>query len=134
MSGGSSSASMTVRDGALAVTGEIAPGLAFPWAGVIWMPGEQYMQPVDFSGREAIRFWTRGDGAEYSVMLVAGAEPAGPLPTVTFVAPARWTQVEIRLEDFLTATPEIIGGLAFVAEEPLGACAAERFYPGFRRS
>ena len=27
-------------------------GLAFPWAGVIWMPGEQPMQPVDFSGRE----------------------------------------------------------------------------------
>ena len=62
MSGGSSSASMTVRDGALVVTGEIAPGVAFPWAGVIWMPGEQPMQPVDFSGREVIRFRTRGDG------------------------------------------------------------------------
>ena len=56
MSGGSSTASMAVQDGALVVTGEIAPGVAFPWAGVIWMPGEQFMQPVDFSGREVIRF------------------------------------------------------------------------------
>ena len=49
LSGGSSSASMTVQDGALVVTGEIAPGLAFPWAGVIWMPGVQFMQSVDSS-------------------------------------------------------------------------------------
>ena len=120
MSGGSSSASMTVRDGALVVTGEIAPGVAFPWAGVIWMPGEQFMQPVDFSGREVIRFRTREDGGEYSVMLVTSAEPAGPPPTVTFVAPKEWTQMEIRLEDFPTATPEIIGGLGLWRKGRLG--------------
>ena len=44
MSGGSS-ASLAVRNGALVVTGEIAPGPAFPWAGVIWLPGEQPIQP-----------------------------------------------------------------------------------------
>ncbi len=70
MAGGASSASMAVRDGALVVTGEIAPGLAFPWAGVIWMPGAQPMQPVDFTGREVIHFRTRGDGRQYSVMLM----------------------------------------------------------------
>ena len=75
MTGGFSSANVAVRDGALVVTGEIALGLAFPWAGVIWMPGEQPMQPVDFSGREVIRFRTRGDGREYSVMLISRAEP-----------------------------------------------------------
>ena len=57
--GGSSTANVTVRDGALVVTGELAVGLPFPWAGVIWMPGAQLMQAVDFSGREAIRFRTR---------------------------------------------------------------------------
>ena len=63
MIGGSSSANVAVRDGALVVAGEIAPGLAFPWAGVIWMPGEQPMQPVGFSGREVIRFRTHGGGS-----------------------------------------------------------------------
>ncbi len=51
------------------------------------MPGEQFMQPVDFSGREVNRFRTRGDGREYSVMLISSAAPAGPPPTVTFIAP-----------------------------------------------
>ena len=125
LTGGSSTANVAVRDGALVVTGEIAPGLPFPWAGVIWMPGAQPMQPVDFSGREAIRFRTRGDGRQYSVMLISSSEPAGPPPTVTFTAPAEWTQVEIRLEDFPTATPEIIAGLAFVAEGPAGSFSFE---------
>ncbi len=78
------------------------------------------MQPVDFSGREVIRFRTRGDGRQYSVMLIISAEPAGPPPTMTFIAPEEWTQVAIRLEDFPTPTPEIIAGLAFVAEGPVG--------------
>ena len=120
MSGGSSTASLAVRNGALVVTGEIAPGFAFPWAGVIWLPGEQPMQPVDFSGREAIRFRTRGHGGQYSVVLVGGPDAVGPPPSVRFVPTAEWTQVEIRLQDFPTATPEVIAGLAFVAEGPAG--------------
>ncbi len=125
MTGGSSSVNVGVRDGALVVTGEIAPGLPFPWAGVIWMPGAQPMQPVDFSGREVIRFRTRGDGRHYSVMLISSAQPVGPPPTVTFIAPEEWTQLEIQLEDFPTATPEIIAGLAFVAQGPVGTYAFE---------
>ena len=35
LTGGSSTADVAVRDGALVVTGEIASGLPFPWAGVI---------------------------------------------------------------------------------------------------
>ncbi len=53
-------------------------------------------------------------------MLLSGPDPAGPPPTVTFIAPEEWTQVQIRLEDFSTTTPEIIAGLAFVAERPVG--------------
>ena len=123
MSGGSSNARMTVQDGALVVTGEIAPGLAFPWAGVIWMPGEQFMQPVDFSGREVIRFRTGGWGAVLGDAAIR-PDPAGPPPTVTFVAPEEWTQVEIRLEDFPTATPEIIGGLAHPVNDVDWNCPA----------
>ena len=120
MAGGSSSASPTVRDGTLVVTGEIVPEYAFPWAGVMWMPGEPPMQPVDFAGRQAIRFQVRGDGRRYSVMLFSSATPVGVPPSVSFVAPEQWTQVEIRLEDFPTATPEVIAGLAFVAEAEAG--------------
>ena len=44
---------------------------------------------------------------------------------MTFIAPEEWTQVEIRLEDFPTATPEVIAGLAFVAEGPVGGFSFE---------
>ena len=40
-------------------------------------------------------------------------------------APEEWTQVEIRLEDFPTATPEIIARLAFAAEGPVGGFSFE---------
>ena len=78
------------------------------------------MQPVDFSDREVIRFRTRGEAAGKSAMLISSAAPAGPPPTVTFIAPEEWTQVEVRLKDLPTPTPEIIAGLAFVAERPVG--------------
>ena len=47
MTGGSASANVAVRDGALVVTGEIARRPSLLWPVVIWMPGEQPMQPVD---------------------------------------------------------------------------------------
>ena len=42
-----------------------------------------------------------------------------------FTAPEKWTQVVIWLENFLTATPEAIAGLAFVAEGPVGGFSFE---------
>lgn len=78
MTGGSSSASRprgTVRWWSSANSHR---GSQFPWADVTWMPGEQPKQPVGLSGREAIRFRTRGDGRPYSEMLIASSEPVGP--------------------------------------------------------
>ena len=51
--------------------------------------------------------------------------PARPPPTVTIIAPEDWTQVEMRLEEFATATPEIIAGLVFAAEGPVGGFGFE---------
>ena len=91
-------------------------GSPLPWAGVIWMPGAQPMQPVDFSGRETIRF--RDEGGWAAVLGDADRQRgAGRAAAHRDVHRAReWTRVEIRLEDFPTATPEVIAGLAFVAE------------------
>ena len=125
MSGGSSTARLSGERGALRVEGEIvAAGSVFPWSGAIYFPGEQPMQPVDFSNREVLRFRTRGDGRTYMVMLF-GATATGVPPSVRFTAPSAWTEVEIPLARFLTATPRLIGGLAFVATAPAGAYAFE---------
>lgn len=44
-----------------------------------------------------------GDGREYSVILISSAAPAGPPPTVRFIAPEEVAHVEIPLEGFTTA-------------------------------
>ncbi len=127
MQGGSSTASLSARQGTLRVEGEVAAtGFAFPWSGAIFFPGEQPMQPVDFSAREVLRFRTRGDGRTYSVMLFGGSAGATIPATVPFTATPVWTEVEIPLERFPTVTPGLIGGLAFVAlAPPAGAYAFE---------
>ena len=81
--------------------------------------------PVAFSGREVVRSRTRGDAREYSMMLISSVTPAGPPLTVTFIAPEEWTQVEMRLEEFATATPEVTARLVFAAEEPVGGFGFE---------
>ena len=125
MQGGSSTAELSASRGALRVEGEVVAGdsaFTFPWAGAIYFPGPAPMQPVDFSGREVLRFRTRGDGRGYTVMLFSGGASTVP-PVVPFTAPAEWTDVEIPLARFPTATPGLIGGLAFVATVPPGAPA-----------
>ncbi len=118
---GSSSARLSAENGALRVEGEVGGGVgfAFPWAGAIYFPGAQPMQPVDFSDRETLRFRTRGDGRTYIVMLF-GADMGATVvpPSVAFTASAEWSDVEIPLTRFPTATPGVIGGLAFVAQAP----------------
>ena len=78
------------------------------------------MQPVDFSGRQMLRFRVRGDGRSYLVMLFSGGAPAAVPPSVPFTAPEDWTVVAIPLASFPTATPGLVAGLAFVATTPAG--------------
>ena len=113
--GGSSHATLSARDGALHVEGALVPGFVFLWAGAIWSPGEERLQPVDFTGRQVVRFRVRGDGGDYAVQLF-GAAPQSTAPgSVPFTAPPEWTEVEIPLERFESANPGIIAGLSFVA-------------------
>ena len=124
--GGSSTARLSAENAALRVEGEVGRGFAFPWAGAIYFPGAQPMQPVDFSDRETLRFRARGDGRTYIVMLFGADAGATVPPSVAFTAPAEWTEVEIPLARFPTATPGVIGGLAFVAQvPPLGGFSFE---------
>ena len=122
--GGSSTANLSAPAGALRVEGELVSGFAFPWSGAIYYPGPQPMQPVDLSDRDVLRFRTRGDGRTYLVMLFDGSG-AGVPPSVPFTAPAAWTEVEIPLARFPTATPGFIGGLSFVASVAPGVYAFE---------
>ncbi len=105
--------------GALDVRGEIKPGFAFPWAGVLFFPGAQPMAAVDFSAKKEIVLFARGDGRTYSVMLFSGANPSMPA-LHPFVAGAAWQEIHVPLTSFAGGDPAHVAGIAFCAGGPTG--------------
>ena len=88
ITGGTSKATLTVvahgahrSKGALRVSGTVAKGAQYQWAGAMFSPGAQPMQAADLSARTGFSFATRGDGKTYMVMLFAkshGFQPFDP--------------------------------------------------------
>lgn len=109
--------------GALEVSGEIAPGFAFPWAGAIFFPGAQPMRAVDLSERSELVFHARGDGRTYQVMLFSGASEQAMPSMQPFVAGPEWREVRLPLSAFAGADPSRLRGIAFAAGLPEGAFA-----------
>lgn len=107
--------------GALRVTGEVKPGFAFPWSGVMFFPGAQPMSPVDLSARSELVFQVRGDGRRYSAMLFSGASAQGMPSMQAFVAGPEWTEVRLPLAGFAGGDPSQVRGIAFTAGQPHGA-------------
>jgi imidazolonepropionase-like amidohydrolase len=96
--GGTSTGSFKVIDGganhtakALQITGSINPGFAFPWSGVMWSPGAQPMTPADLSSKKEIRFWSKGDGGTYRIMIFAQSKGMTPVDQ-SFVAGPEWRE------------------------------------------
>jgi imidazolonepropionase-like amidohydrolase len=109
--------------GALAIDGEIAAGAAFPWAGVVFLPGAEPMAPVDLSARRELVFQARGDGREYQVMLLSGPSVQGMPAMRAFVAGAQWSTVRLPLAEFAGADLARVRGIGFAAGAPLGPYA-----------
>lgn len=101
--------------GALAVTGEVKPGFAWPWAGVIFFPADEPMQPVDFSEKSELVFHARGDGGAYTVMLFSGASAQGMPARVQFETTADWREIHLPLDRFEGADTGRLRGVAFTA-------------------
>ncbi|MEF3083641.1 CIA30 family protein [Luteimonas sp. SMYT11W] len=109
--------------GALSVTGEIRPGFAFPWSGVIFFPAAQAMQPADLSSRKTLVFRVRGDGRRYSALLFSGASPNAMPAMQSFEAGSGWTEVRLPLDGFAGADLSQVRGIAWTAGQPEGPFA-----------
>lgn len=105
--------------GALQVTGEIKPGFPYgPWAGAIWFPGHEPMQPADLSAKKALRFWARGTPGSYNLMLSTGSANSIPLYS-SFVVTKQWKEYHISLAaSFPNADWKHVIYLAFSAGNP----------------
>src|SRR5690606_7506291 len=86
--------------GAMRIAGEVKPGFAFPWSGVMFFPAAQPMDVVDLSARQTLVFQVRGDGRSYNAMLFSGPSVQGMPSVQTFVAGPDWQEVRLNLSDF----------------------------------
>jgi hypothetical protein len=98
MAGGKSSGDMKVVDGgaqgsakALEIVGTIAADVPFAWAGAMFSPGGQVFAAANLSSKKELRFFARGDGQTYRVLVFAESKGRIPLEQ-TFVAGAEWQE------------------------------------------
>lgn len=107
--------------GALDVSGEIKPGFAFPWSGVMFFPSKIPMQLADLSSRKELVFHARGDGRRYQLMLFHGSQQ---MPSMqSFEAGPEWKEIRIPLSAFNGADLARVRAIAFTAGQPQGAFA-----------
>jgi imidazolonepropionase-like amidohydrolase len=93
---------------ALEISGETKKGFAFPWAGMMFSPGERPMAPADLSGAKEISFWAQGDGGTYLLMVFATR--LGPMPAQqSFVAGPEWKQYTFPLSAFGVDGSDVTG-------------------------
>lgn len=131
MAGGSSSAGMKVIDGgaggsarSLGVTGTIVGPIPYAWGGAMFMTGSQPMQPANLSAAKSIKFWARGDGKTYKIMLFAQSRGRQPLMK-DFVAGADWKEYDFPFVGFDGVDGSDIMGFAFTAGPTPGTFAMQ---------
>ena len=114
--GGESTVELEVVDGgadgtdkALRVSGEVADGhVAF--AGVNFLPGQDFNVPADLSAHEAFSLFARGDGEPFTVMVFTLTNFRNP-PAVEFVAGDEWERHRFAFEDFDDVDPAQISAI-----------------------
>lgn len=105
--------------GALEVSGEVKPGFVFPWSGAMFFPADKPMDPVDFSAKQGVDFWVRGDGGTYTLMLFTGDQQ---IPLMQqFNAGPDWQEVYLPFHKFTGAELGRLRGIAFCAGPKPGA-------------
>jgi imidazolonepropionase-like amidohydrolase len=105
--------------GSMAVTGELVSGFQFPWAGVMFTPGERKMAPANLSAKREIVFSAKGDGATYQILLFSAGHGYAPARQV-FVAGPEWKEYHFAFADFDGMDGRDLMGIAFVQGARLG--------------
>lgn len=115
MLGGKSTARMSLVErgaegsrGSLLISGIIAEGSPFPWAGALFSPGKSIMVAANLSSKKTLSFWAKGDGKTYAVMFFAQSKGFMP-STITFVSRMEWKKHTFLFEKFNTDGHDIKG-------------------------
>jgi imidazolonepropionase-like amidohydrolase len=80
--------------GALQISGVISDAFSYAWAGALFSPGPAPMNSVNLSSRKAIRFWIRGDGRPYRLMVFTKSGGYNPAIQNLTVA-TEWKEITV---------------------------------------
>jgi hypothetical protein len=112
--------------GALQVSGEVVSGSQYPFGGAMFMPGAHPMEPVNLSGKKEIRFWAKGDGHSYTLLVLTEKRNGqNSIPAMTsFTAGPEWKQYTFPFSTFETDGSDITA-LGFAAVQNPGKFSFE---------
>jgi imidazolonepropionase-like amidohydrolase len=98
----------------LALSGEVAAGLAYAWSGTIMFPATKPFEPADLSRGEKITFWAKGDGQIYRILVYT--KETGYMPTTqSFTCGAEWQQFNFSFKDTPNLDTTQITAIGFTA-------------------
>lgn len=113
--GGSGSAAGARRS--LAVSGNVAPGGPYGWAGAMLLPGGDPTAVTDLSAKKGVRFWAKGDGKTYQLMLFTKSRGFMPL-VQSFVAGPEWKEYILPFASFNGFDGHDLISASFAASAP----------------
>ncbi|MBC3873138.1 CIA30 family protein [Undibacterium sp. LX15W] len=122
--GGKSAVELSAADADIAgqtslmIKATINPGFAFPWAGVVFFPSSQPMQPADLSNANTLKFKVKGDGKSYNVGFTMQGSYI-PL-NQRFTAGAEWQEISLSFKQFKGLDASIVTMLSFNAGPDAG--------------
>jgi hypothetical protein len=125
--GGKSTAELTVVDSgpggrgrALRIAGVISDASPHAWAGAQFSPGPSVSTEANLSSKKALRFFTKGDGRVYVVLLFTKA--GGFLPAQKkFASGASWSEVVIPFAELGGTDGRDVTAIVFDADSTPGA-------------
>ncbi len=93
----------------LEISGEVRQGFAYPWSGVMFLPGATPMAPTDLSKFAGISFAAKGEaGASYQFMVFA--THLGRIPAQkTFTAGPEWKRLSFSFADLGVDGKDLMG-------------------------
>ena len=101
----------------LRVSGTLGQAFAFPWSGVMFMPGAVPFGPADLSSRPELSFQAKGDPGEYRIQLFCQNTGQVP-PEHRFPLGEEWAQVSVDLTSVGGCDTSGVMAVVFSATEP----------------
>jgi hypothetical protein len=87
--------------GAMQISGTISDAFAYAWGGAMFSPGSQPFVPANLSSKKALRFWIRGDGRPYRLMVFT--QSGGYNPAIqSIAADTDWKEIVLPFSAFQT--------------------------------